>query len=358
MNKTEKILMLAPSFAFRGGITRVVLNYKIGGLFNENIQYFPTTIEGHKLIRILFTLRQLIVFSIKLISTKFLLIHVHTSSRVSFYRKSMFIYVAKLLRRKVVLHIHPSHFYYFMSNCTGIQKLWVYKVLNLCDSFIVLTKKISDKLKGRFPEKSIAILPNPVDLNNFKDSRSKKRQNNILLYLGTFFTEKGVYDLIKAAPLIIRELPNIKIVLCGAKGEKNLKKEIEKSNLESRIEVREWVDGISKKEMLFESTALILPSYSEGIPNVILEAMSSHLPIIATPVGGIPSILKDEENCLFFTPGDIDDLKSKVVRIFKDKALQASIAQSNYKKIEQYDVPLVIRQLNFIYKDILCPSQG
>ncbi len=341
--------MVAPSFAFKGGISRVTFNYNLAGLFNDRVDYFPSIIEGSKLVKLFFTAKQLFMFPIKLMITKYSLVHIHTSSYNSFFRKSLFILIAKVAGRKVLLHIHPTHFYYFISNLKSLRKYCLFKILKLCDSFVVLTEDMQLRMKELFPTKTINVLPNPVSVNDFKLSESIGRNKNILLYMGTFLPEKGIYDIVKAAPLIIRELPGIRIVLCGDKGRASLRKEIKSLQLDSQIEIKKWVDGLEKKQLLFSSTAVILPSYSEGIPNIILEAMSSFLPIITTPVGGIPSILEDEKNCLFFEPGNIPALTNRVIRIFKDPALRRKMAQNNYSKVRSFDTSLIIKKLKNIY---------
>lgn len=348
----NKLLMVAPSFAFRGGIARVTLNYKMGGLFNQKIQYLPSIIEGPRIIKFMFTLKQLFLFLFKLFFQKYSLIHIHTSSYLSFYRKSFFILVAKLTGKKIILHIHPTHFYKFILNSRSFRKFWIYNVLKLCDSFIVLTTDMQTKMEKIFPTKTIHILPNPVSVSDFNNSQINMRRDNVLLYLGTFFREKGVYDLISAASLILEEIPNMEIILCGDKGKSKLKKEIKKIGLDGKIQVKKWVGGLQKKQLLNESTAIILPSYTEGIPNVILEAMSSGVPIIATPVGGVPSILEDEKNCLFFKPGDILDLKIKVIRMFRNTALQNEIIRNNYIKVKSFDTSVIIDKLKGIYKNL------
>lgn len=92
-----------------------------------------------------------------------------------------------------------------------------------------------------------------------------------------------------------------------------------------------WVDGMEKEKVFKESTIFCLPSYAEGFPMAILDAWSYELPVITTPVGGIPDIAIDGDNMLLFTPGNIRQLAEKMKNMIEDVKLRNDIVKESIK---------------------------
>ncbi len=128
---------------------------------------------------------------------------------------------------------------------------------------------------------------------------------------------------------------------------------VQQLDLDEYVKIKDWVGLEEKKILLNNSTALILPTYTEGIPNVILEAMASGIPIITTPVGGIPSILTENINCLFFQPGNVNEMAEKIEFLFKNESFQNKLSLNNFEKIKQYDAIIIVEKLYKIYKKLL-----
>jgi len=98
----------------------------------------------------------------------------------------------------------------------------------------------------------------------------------------------------------------------------------------------------------------ILPSYNEGLPMSILEAMTYCLPIISTPVGGIPEAVHDGVNGYLINPGDCKALAEKIELLATDKPLREQMGLASYKLVqEKFDINVIIKQLKEIYQDVL-----
>ena len=99
---------------------------------------------------------------------------------------------------------------------------------------------------------------------------------------------------------------------------------------------------------------LVLPTYTEGVPNVILEAMASRLPVLTTPVGGIPSVATDEVNCVMVKPGDVAGLGAGICRLLRDDALCERLAAAGLREVsEKYGLEVVADQVRQIYRRAL-----
>jgi glycosyltransferase involved in cell wall biosynthesis len=197
----------------------------------------------------------------------------------------------------------------------------------------------------------LAVVPNPVNTKIYRcTDRPKFSDNFRILYLGWIVEEKGVYDIVDIVPDVLKLYPKSLFLFAGSKETLALQKIIENRGLTEHARVLGWVDGIDKQELLCTSRLLVLPSYTEGIPNVILEAMASGLPVITTPVGGIPSIFQNERNGSYITPGNKKELKNAIFQYFKDdeKCERVSRLTSEFAR-DKFDLEIIAERLRSIY---------
>ena len=125
---------------------------------------------------------------------------------------------------------------------------------------------------------------------------------------------------------------------------------VSERNLDSVTRIPGWVDGDAKIELLLSSSMLVLPSYTEGLPNVILEAMASRLPIITTPVGGIPSALVHNQTAVFVTPGNIREISNAIIALLRNSTRRDHLARAAYVAVcDKYSLEKVSTGLECLY---------
>jgi len=195
---------------------------------------------------------------------------------------------------------------------------------------------------------SIDIIPNGVDLENFtqkssksdlkklEDELGKLPDDSFLIHTGRLTHKNGLEDLIKS----LTYLPgNIKLLLIGrGEDEGNLKKVIIERNLAERVKFLGFVDHKEIPKYLNVSDIFIRPSFSEGLGNSFLEAMVAKIPVIATPVGGIPDFLVDKETGLFCKVQDSESIAEKVKFLANNPDFKDKIVQQAYQMvIDNYD---------------------
>jgi glycosyltransferase involved in cell wall biosynthesis len=113
-------------------------------------------------------------------------------------------------------------------------------------------------------------------------------------YIGRISKEKGILDFVKALPDFLDRNPDISVIIIGSGGlDKQFKAELQQVQCSDRIKWIRWVDHVEIPEHLNRLRLLVVPSCTEGTPNVILEAMACGTPVLATRVGGIPSLIVD-----------------------------------------------------------------
>jgi len=353
----KKIFFLSPGPTSKGGISAVVENYRKSNIWKsvKCIHYGSCALSENFILKNIYSLFKLMCFPIRIFLFRPQIISVHCSSGGSFYRKSGYILIAKVFFRKVVLHVHPTHFVDFYLKRGFLVKHFINFILRLCTKVIFLTKESAVFFRNIIHDLDTDIVPNPVDCNYFKSNLTKVfRANYEILYLGWIIPEKGVFDIVDVLPEIITEFPNVNFIFAGNKQIERLESEIIQRKLGQYTQVLGWVDGPRKKELLLNSRMLLLPTYSEGIPNVLLEAMASKLPAITTPVGGIPSVFEEGINGLFISPGNKSELVAAILKLLRDDNLCAEISASTYHNaISKFDIEIVGDKLYLIYSDLI-----
>lgn len=348
MNNTqskEKIIMLGPASECMGGISRVVKTWQNEDFFAEyKIKYIPT-VSHLSDSKLLFLIKSFIDFILSC-GVGCRGVYVHTASKNSFFRKCIFLATAFLFGNKVILHIHPSFFYVFLSELSGVKKKIAFLLLSRVYSFVVLTREMRNNMQQLFPDKNVYILRTCVSVEEMANKNGLVRHENRLLYLGWYNERKGIYDLVDAIQRLFKQGKEIQADFYGTKEIDKLTRYVENKRLANVIKVNGWINDDKKIEALYKSTMLILPSHSEGIPNVILEAMATKTPIVSTLAGGLSEVLEDCENAIIAESRNPLDLSEKILRCLDDPVLRKKIAVNAYNEAQiKYNLPIITKEL-------------
>jgi len=338
----------------KGGIATVSSIYLKSDLVEKyNLTYISTHIDGNKAVKLFQFIKSMFPFFYHLLSAR--IVHSHISTRASFYRKSFFVLLSKLFGKKVIFHVRGATFNVFYHDNTLIKKWFIRKVMNLSDVVIALSPQWKKDLgKIMRSEEKIKILYNPIVLP--RDVKNHKKGHIIsLLFMGRLGIRKGVYDLIQAAEKIIGKKRKVKFILCGDGEIKKVRKIIEKKGLSNNFEVPGWIED--KEKYLKKADIFVLPTYHEGLPNAILEAIAAGLPAISTPVGGIPEAVHDGKNGFLIEPGDVSALQEKILLLARDHKLRAQMGNQSRKIAEEkFEHKKILLQLESIYDSLLNPN--
>lgn len=280
-------------------------------------------------------------------------VSIHTATHSSFYRKFLYILIARLFCIPVVVHVHPASFIEFFASGNRLTRFAVTATAKISTCLIFLSEKTANQFRTLFPHTRMAVIPNPVDVELYGfEQRAPMKRNHHILFMGWIIKEKGVYDIVDAIPDVVSHFPEAEFLFAGNKETEELKKIIEERHLSRHAKVLGWVEGREKIELLLSSRLLLLPSYSEGIPNVILEAMASGLPAITTPVGGIPSVFVEGETGYFISPGNTRELSGRIVQMLGDDEDCYKISRLTRQRAKAlYDLDVIGRQLENIYRE-------
>jgi glycosyltransferase involved in cell wall biosynthesis len=193
-----------------------------------------------------------------------------------------------------------------------------------------------------------------VDLEAVPKAGYKERSSNTILFLGRLEREKGIFELVDSVAKIRAEFPNTKLQFAGCGDVDGIRDRAKQLGIGENVEFLGWVSGTAKTSALAEAAIFVLPSYSEGLPIGLLEAMAASLPIVATAVGGIPDLVTDGTSGLLVQPKDPDALAGALLNLLRDPSLRARLGNEARRQIEErYASARVMPQIDALYRRLI-----
>ncbi|MDO8611191.1 MAG: glycosyltransferase family 4 protein [bacterium] len=345
-----KILMLGPARNVKGGISTLVNNYFNAGLLSfVDCKYIGTMIDRGTLLKLFIALKALVQFLFLVWSYD--IIHLHMASGSSFYRKAVFARLSILFKKKLIIHIHGAKFKeFFHEDSSERRKKLIRHILNSANLIIALSESWKITLQG-ITDTPVTVLYNSIEVcpeNNNKDYSLKN-----VSFFGRLGQRKGVYDLISILPDLLKKHNDAVFYICGDGDIDEIRKICKKYIVNGQIHIPGWVDKKVKEQILNLTTVFVLPSYYEGLPMAMLEAMAHGIAIVSTCVGGIPELVKEGYNGFILFPGDKENLLFSLERLLDSYELRKNMGNNSYKMIdEKFDIKRNLEQLFHIYKGI------
>ena len=337
-----KILIIVPKLNLPGGVANY---YKTLGLNKEeSINYFYISKAGPR--SFVNTVVRLVInyirFSFHLIKYRYKVVVVNpTLDPRSFHRDSVFVIIAHLLRKKTFIFfrgwldpfeetIKSSRFKYFLFRISYAR----------AGKYIVLGNIFKEKLialgvpaNAKFNIETTVADSSFLDQIDLDKKFESFKEEIKLLFLSRIVREKGIYIAIDAFCGFLKKFPDRKcsLVIAGDGPELSSVKSYVTEKQIPHIIFLGHVNGEGKKRLLLESHILIFPSYSEGLPNSILEGMLYGMPIISRKTGGIPEIIADNINGFLTESYDPCIFTDFIIKIASDNILYKQIGENNHQ---------------------------
>ena len=208
--------------------------------------------------------------------------------------------VMKLLRKKIVFI--PTGSSVRMSKARKDPFLKVIVILSninceLADRIILYSPNLIKEWNlEKYKNKICIAHEHFLDFDKFKIRKQVDERDNLVGYIGRLSEEKGTLNFVKAIPAISKKRNKIRFLI-GGNGQLRDKIEeyLNKENLNNKVKLAAWIPHDELPDHLNELGLLVIPSSTEGIPNIMLEAMACGAPVLATPVGAIPDVITDRE---------------------------------------------------------------
>jgi glycosyltransferase involved in cell wall biosynthesis len=348
-----RVIHIGASIQSRGGVASV-----ISGLLGElgrdpglRVSAIPTTMCNDK-----GALYDLVLGSVALVrvaaacfSRPRPILQLHMSSKGSAFRKAIIARLARVAGAPCILHDHNVEKYCKETN--AFMRSWIYGTFRRADAVITITDREKDFVRSltTAPVETIRngiYLPDPLQRTSadFSDMTH-------FLFLGKLMAMKGIFELLEAFATLCRDSRPVHLTLAGNGQVQEARQWVKAHNLEARADVPGWVTGEEKTRLLRKSDVLVLPSYHEGLPVSIIEAMSYGLPVIVTRVGGIPEMVVANETGLLVEPRDVGGLLDAMRELASDPERRRRFGQAARKKAEEnYSLPVLCARMKEIYR--------
>lgn len=339
----KKVLVVATSRKTRGGITSVVKAHETSKQWRKfHCKWIETHRDGNN-IRKLWYLGTALIEYICLLPF-YDIVHIHIATTQSAKRKQLFFYPAKWLKKKTILHFHPSNEKFLFEPCN--QTLYR-KLFSQADLVLVLSEQWKRWIKEALGlTERIEVLYNPCPIVNKREDIREKS----ILFAGTIIPRKGYETLLRGFALIASKYPDWRIIFAGNGEIEKAKKIAKELQIEAQVVFLGWVSGQEKDQAFQKASIYCLASDGEGFPMGVLDAWAYGIPCVVTPVGGIPDIVKNEENGLIFQVGNETELAKQLEKLITNDILYEKLARaSNDLAHTVFNVSTINKQLENIY---------
>jgi len=360
----KRILMISKDFASGGGVVNVVSmlmkfmskdlecrHFRIG-IKNDNSHKF------NKLCYPLIDFARLVTFCYK---TKYEIVCLNSGFETKILlRDILYLFAVKVVGIKnVILFIHGWDIRlsdFVIKN--SILRFLARTVLDKVEKIIVLDNKFKKYLEliGIVSDK-VFVMTTMFDSETFADINPDTlyEKPTRLLFLSRFDPLKGGYETLQALNILKNQYPNLQLIMAGDGPDyKRLKNYSLKFDLDDKVTFAGYVKGKDKSKIFSNSSIFVFPTnYREGCPVSMLEAMAAGLSIIASPVGAIPSIIKDGENGIILKDTKPETIASAIDKLITHPALLKQMQSTNRKiAFEKYEASLVANKFERLIKSI------
>ena len=283
--------------------------------------------------------------------------HIHTSLNTgAFWRDSLYLITCRFFGKRILLQIHGGKLDEFLAIYPQIIQRIILHILNLAHQIIVLSNFQADAFKGTYIQDRLLIIPNMIEYTDFQFTPQYKGNNNVsILMIASHFTrEKGVFEILEAINRLSSNDIQCNLIIIGSgKEEEAMRSFIKTHTLDDKVQITGFLGKSEIIHHLQHSSIFVLPSYSEGFPMVVLEAMASGLPIVATRVGAIPEMIKNDINGYVVDIKSIDQLTDKIKHLIEYPEKRSAMGQANIVKVRQlYSLEAVSEKFDKLYSSL------
>ncbi len=352
MYSRKNILYIAPSPSVKGGISTVIKGYLSSDLPKiHNIFLSSSHVDGTKFIKLIQAVLGLVKTLVYLIYKGIDIVHIHGGDITSFKRKFYYIKLIRFFKSKIIYHHHGAA---FMEEYNVASRRWknrIKRTLEEIDLVICLSESWRNNILKVAPAATIKVIPNGINIINFPGKKISNGMN--LTFLGLIGERKGIFDLLKVVKRLIDDGIEAKLRIGGNGEIDRLREEITDLDLSDNVNFLGWISKDQKDFLLKETDIFLLPSYGEGMPMSIIEAMSYSIPVISTSVGGVPELVSDGETGFLINPGDLGALYEKIKFLIQNKKYRKKFGKQGKQIIQnKHNTDAIIKKMLDIYDSL------
>jgi glycosyltransferase involved in cell wall biosynthesis len=305
------------------------------------------------IIRFLYAIRRTARFSIKFESKKPDVIFLFTSIGASVLEKGLMAWYSKL--RGVPALIFPRGGA-LIDLCENSQfnRMWVFRAFSAAKKILCQGpqwQKFAVQVCG-FKIEDAPIIPNwaaSPELLGIGSIRKWNKDPNIplrFLFVGWVDKEKGIFELLETCKVLSLSYQFTFTIAVVGNASEEARKYVACNKLENRVEFLGWVERDKLPQLYSENDIFVLPSYAEGLPNAMIEAMAAGLAVVVSDVGIVPDVIQDGNNGLLIKPKHSSSLTTAIQQLFDNPSMVEKLAVAGYvTAYEQFSVEPSVEKL-------------
>lgn len=285
------------------------------------------------------------------------LYHFHVSTRGSLVRKTLCAVVVKAFGRPLVFHVHSGLYRDYYEQGSAFRRLFIRRALTLADLIIVLSPEWAAFFRRIAPYTEISVVGNAVTMPTLPTGdRWPLGQRWRIAMLGRLGKNKGTFDLVEA---LANAGIDAELHLAGDGDLTATRSLADKLEIGDRVILRGWIGADERAALLSGAQIFALPSYAEGLPMALLEAMSYGLPVVTCPVGGIASTVCDNENGILVRPGDVPAIVEALKKLHSRPEDCKRLGEAARRTIvERFDARAFCESLNELHTRLATRKTG
>lgn len=353
------ILMIGTDPDGRGGVAAVLQCWRTHGLMSRwSVRYVIShDDEGGGWHKLQLAALAWVEGSWRMLTRQARLVHLHTSSNASFWRKTPLVALAMLLRLPLIVSLHGGGFQDFYAQRGLVGRTWIRLVMRRATRFVVLTEGWRRWVEFVEPRAHVAVIPNPVPSWRTDTGTEWPAVPDRILFLGRVERAKGIYLLLDALAAAHAAGACWRLV-CGGTGDlEQVRSRAHSLGLGDSLRLEGWLDATAKLAWLDQCSLLVLPSLVENMPVVLLESYARARPVIASRVGGVPDMVIDGVDGWLCEPGDAEGLADLLIRAWRQrKDLPAMGRLGRDRALLLYHPDVVVAQVEALYRSCLAPN--
>lgn len=352
-----RVAMIGPDLAAQGGIATLARTFlESQALRAHEVRYFPTVGEGSKLRKLAQMAKGQAGFLAGLLGGFDPdLFHIHVADGASFYRKMAYFQQARATGKPVVLHNNFANLEELVAR-SGLHEALVRSCYSQASQVHVVSHDMANNIREwTRGEATIRVLFNPVPAAEFPWSGPRGHKTHpVVLFMGRVGERKGIFDLIEAWPKVLAQVPDARLRVGGDGDLDRLRKRLGELGIQDSVEVMGWISGNDRLQAYADADVYALPSYAEGLPVSVLEAMASGLAVLSTNIDGTPDAIVEGETGFMHEPGDREAIAAGLIRLLSDVDLRDRLGAGSRARVEQvFDGEILSRTLVGYWEELL-----
>ena len=325
----KRIWMIGTTPTGKGGVASILQQYQVAGMLSdESVHFEPSHSDTGPAGRILPFLVCAARLWIAIMLGKVSVLHAHTSYGGSFWRKLVLTLPALLIDVPVIVHLHSGSFVEYHAKGSAWRRACMRLLFRRAFRVVVLSDEWKQWAQDVEPATRVTVVPNSLATSTGAQACSMADDHPTILFLGRVGDAKGTFDLLRAFATVRQSIPLARLVIGGDGDIERLNSEVVGLNLEGAVEYVGWAEGAAKSKLLAACWVFALPSYKEGLPMGILEAMAYSRAVVGCPVGGIPYAVDHGVTGLLVQPGDVRALGSSLLAVLSSRTEAQRLGQA------------------------------